>query len=206
MSLQSKMWHQAKQPSGFLGHLLGLIFANRASSKKRSNWTVELLELKGDEQVLELGCGPGLALKQAANHLTSGHATGLDHSQTMINHAARRLRPEIDEGRVTCKVGTLADLAPDQQFDRFFMINVAQFLPSLDEAYQQIHDKLSHGGIAVTTYEPRMANPTREEALERAEKITKIMTEVGFSNLEQKELPLEPIPAIAVIGRKKKPD
>jgi arsenite methyltransferase len=33
---------------------------------------------KGDEQVLDVGCGRGLLLAGAAEHLTVGHATGLD--------------------------------------------------------------------------------------------------------------------------------
>ena len=33
---------------------------------------------RGDEQVLDVGCGRGLLLAGAARRLTSGHATGID--------------------------------------------------------------------------------------------------------------------------------
>lgn len=39
---------------------------------------VDSLDLKGDEQVLDVGCGHGLMLITAAKRLTTGHATGVD--------------------------------------------------------------------------------------------------------------------------------
>ena len=38
----------------------------------------ELLTLRGDEQVLDVGCGRGAVLLLAAQRLTSGKATGID--------------------------------------------------------------------------------------------------------------------------------
>src|SRR4029079_13540467 len=39
---------------------------------------LEQLKLRGDERILDLGCGRGAVLLMAAQHLTTGHAVGID--------------------------------------------------------------------------------------------------------------------------------
>jgi len=39
---------------------------------------LDQLQLRGDERILDLGCGRGAVLLMAAQHLTTGHAVGID--------------------------------------------------------------------------------------------------------------------------------
>ena len=45
---------------------------------RHRDYMLSLHAWRGDEQVLDVGCGRGLLLAGAAKHLSSGHATGID--------------------------------------------------------------------------------------------------------------------------------
>jgi hypothetical protein len=65
VSISHQIVSQFRQPHGFLGQIAGLIIANRPSNLERNNWTVDLLDLKPTDNVLEIGFGPGIALKRS---------------------------------------------------------------------------------------------------------------------------------------------
>jgi ubiquinone/menaquinone biosynthesis C-methylase UbiE len=84
MTLKSTLMAQFRKPSGLLGALAGRTMAARSSNRFRNARTVELLQLTRDSRVLEIGCGPGLALARCAQIVTAGRIVGLDHSGVMI--------------------------------------------------------------------------------------------------------------------------
>ena len=47
------------------------------------------LDLRGDETVLDAGCGSGRVTRLIAERLPDGHVIGVDGSSAMIEHAAR---------------------------------------------------------------------------------------------------------------------
>jgi SAM-dependent methyltransferase len=55
---------------------------------------LDRLELKGDERLLDIGCGRGAVLLMAAGRLTTGHATGIDlwRPQDQSGNAAHATR------------------------------------------------------------------------------------------------------------------
>ena len=55
-----------------------MIRSSRIGKLKMRDELIDGLKLKGDERVLDAGCGRGLLLIGAAKRLTSGKATGLD--------------------------------------------------------------------------------------------------------------------------------
>src|SRR5262245_6962168 len=120
---------QFAKPRGFLGRVVGWIFANRASNVERGRWTVAQLKLSARDHVLEIGCGPGVALSACLETVTEGAVVGLDHSNVMIAQASARNRRGLKAKRLRLVLGTLADLrAGDPPFDRIFSINVIQFI------------------------------------------------------------------------------
>ena len=60
------------------------------SSASQQQWAQELiakLGLRGNEQVLDIGCGDGKVTAEIAHHLTGGNVTGVDSSPEMIGFA-----------------------------------------------------------------------------------------------------------------------
>lgn len=203
MSLRSIIVEQFKRPRGLLGRLAGFIMANRPSNRQRNEWTVSLLALEPNHRVLEIGCGPGFALKVCAKKLSEGLIVGIDHSEIMISQAQHRLAAEIRAGRAEVQLSSLFDLKTDHNvYDRVFSSNVLQFLPDIDAGFNKIYACLIDHGVVATTYQPRSKKPTRKNALEMASRIETAMKAAGFKQIELHELPLKPAPVICVTGIK----
>jgi len=85
---------------------------------------LDRLRLRGDERILDLGCGRGAVLLMAAQHLTTGRAVGVDLWRTVDqsgNSAEATQRNAVAEGvadRVELHTGDLTALPfEDNSFD-----------------------------------------------------------------------------------------
>jgi len=71
---------------------------------------LDRLPLKGEERVLDAGCGSGRVTERLLARLPLGHVIALDASPAMIQEARRRLAPFAE--RVTYLVANLLDPLP----------------------------------------------------------------------------------------------
>ncbi len=192
---------QFEHPRGLLGYMTGWIMAHRTSNKDRNRWTVDLLDIQPTDHVLELGCGPGLALQSCLSHATEGLVVGLDHSETMLAQAAARNRHAIKDKRLELRLGSLRELSGSaDQYDKIYSVNVVQFLEDLQAVFSVFHHHLKPGGMVATTYMPRGQNPSKAKAWQMADEVTRHMVRTGFTQIRTEELALKPIPAICVLG------
>jgi SAM-dependent methyltransferase len=131
MSAKKYLISQFKRPRGILGRLAGWIMANRPSNRLRNAWTVDLLDLRPDDRVLEVGYGPGLALRLAAERVSDGRIVGIDHSEAMRDQARIRNRAAVAAGRVKLFVGSVAELSQpsDSELDGPFDKILGSTLP-----------------------------------------------------------------------------
>ena len=88
------------RPTGLSGRVAGWIMASRASNRRRNAWTVSLLEVQRRDRVLEIGFGPGIAVREISRLAVEGYVCGLDHSEEMLRQATRRNAAAIRTGRV----------------------------------------------------------------------------------------------------------
>lgn len=201
MSLRKAIVSQFRHPRGLLGRVVGVILSGRGSNLVRNRWTVDLIDPMSGELVLEVGCGPGVALELCLSR-ASVKAVGVDHSSLMIAQAGRRNRAAAKAGRLRLIEGTIetvpASIGP---FDKAFSINVIQFV---DQAAFVAHAKslLKPGGVFATTYQPRHAKATRADALTMAANLAALLTAQGFAGVRSEEIDLKPVPAVCVLGRR----
>ncbi|MGB7844284.1 MAG: methyltransferase domain-containing protein [Candidatus Acidiferrum sp.] len=202
VSLYDRVVQQCKKPSGLFGRFVGWILATRPSNVRRNAWTVRLLEIQPGQNVLEIGCGPGVGLKDVLG-AGATHVLGADHSQTMLDQSAKRNAAALGQGRLELRLGSLESLPPfDHLFDRLFSVNIIQFIADRPAAFRALFAVTAPGGLVATTYQPRGRNPTRVDALRMAEEIARHAQAAGFVDVRTEELPLEPAPAICVLGRR----
>ena len=74
--------------TGFRSKIYSLLYR----APKTNALVVRLAGLNDSDRVLDIGCGPGAAVRLAAATVTSGEAAGVDRSEPMIEIARRRSR------------------------------------------------------------------------------------------------------------------
>ena len=88
---------------------------------------VRALPLRPGMRVLEVGCGPGVALRLVAARIEGGQVLGIDRSATAIAQAERGCATEMAAGRVRLRWTAIEDfvLAPDEApYDLAFGLRV----------------------------------------------------------------------------------
>ena len=191
---------QFENPSGLLGRMAGWIMAHRESNRRRNGWAVSLLGIEPHHQVLELGCGPGIALEYAAKRATEGRVVGVDHSELMVKVACRHNAEAIRNGRVEVLHGTAQTaLERGMRFDRVFAVNVIQFWDSPQNTLRALRDVMTPGGTMAIAFQPRNKGATDEDAWRGAERHRQLLAQAGFHDLRTETLKLEPM-VICVLG------
>lgn len=177
--------------------------AHRSSNRLRNKQTVELMNLRPTHRVLEIGCGPGLALVHCARTLTHGQVVGLDHSPVMIAQARERLVGLGLAERVSFVSGGYDDLAGIQPgFDRIFSLNVIQFISDNADFYSKAFEALKAGGSCFTTYQPRLDNDNPHGAASMADMVVGLMEYTGFRAINRTAIHAGTTPAVCVSGVK----
>lgn len=89
------------------------------SSVEQKKWAQELisnLSLKGDERVLDIGCGDGKVTAEVARRLPIGSVLGIDSSEGMI-HFAQKKFPKDKYPNFTFEIMDVNDLNFKNEFD-----------------------------------------------------------------------------------------
>ena len=76
--LERTLMRMFGRPEGALGRLGGIIMARMNREMARS--VIGLLQIHSNEQVLEVGFGPGVGIALLAKSAPSGHVAGVDPS------------------------------------------------------------------------------------------------------------------------------
>jgi SAM-dependent methyltransferase len=142
---------QAASPRGAFGRFLGLIwtFEHREVNRK----ALDFLGVEATDRVLDVGSGPGWALREAARRASHGHVTGLDVSEAMVATARRRNRRAILAGRAAVSRVTDGELglAP-ASFDCAFSVHCIYFWKNPVEMLGQIASALRPDGRLVLAF------------------------------------------------------
>ena len=100
---------------------------------ERIRWAVEVLDPAPGDHLLEIGCGPGVAVTAICPRLTGGRIVAIDRSATAIARATRRNADCLAAGRAVLQTVALEDLDPaalpwgGRGFDKVFAMNVTLF-------------------------------------------------------------------------------
>ncbi len=124
-----------------------MLRASLVSKKRVCGRLVAALALSGNEQVLDAGCGLGLALIGCAKNLTTGKAVGIDlwaAKDLSNNNPGATLANAAAEGvadRVEVETGDITRLPfSDASFDAIISMTVIHNLPSADARDQALRE------------------------------------------------------------------
>jgi ubiquinone/menaquinone biosynthesis C-methylase UbiE len=139
------------KPRGFLGRCGGIIMAH--TNDDCAAWVIELLEVKSNETVLEVGFGPGVAIKRLSE--VAGHVTGIDQSREMITQAQARNANAIKSGRVELRHGSVSSLPfADNTFHKAMAVNSMQIWPDAIDGLREMWRGMKSGGTIALGFTP----------------------------------------------------
>lgn len=99
-----------------------------ACAPERLQWAVRALDIAADDQVLEVGCGRGVAAALVCDRLIGGRITAIDRSAIAIRRATQRNSDNIAAGKAIFRHTDLAGFTPaGTRFDKVFAVNVNLF-------------------------------------------------------------------------------
>jgi SAM-dependent methyltransferase len=126
LSLHTFVAQQFSAPEGTSGRVIGAIMGliNRLPNRR----AIERLDIAEQDDVLEIGFGPGWALKKMSKLAHRGTITGVDRSPTMFRQAQARNRAAIQDGKLKLFHGSFERLPLESaSIDKILAVNVIYF-------------------------------------------------------------------------------
>jgi ubiquinone/menaquinone biosynthesis C-methylase UbiE len=166
-----------KGPGGWLAaHLVARLTADA------NRWMIDCLDVGPGDRVLDVGCGPGLAVAYAA--ASDSRAVGVDASPTMVRHAGRRNRAAIRQGRVEIRRADATRLPfPDAAFNKVGSLNSLQFWPAPELGLAELHRVLEPGGRVAVVLMARSDEPAGVATPPWVEQLRAQMEAAAFAGL-----------------------
>ena len=105
---------------------------------------LERLELRGDETVLDAGCGTGRVTEALVERLARGRVIAVDASESMVRVASERLG-----GRAEVWLCDLLELRVAEPVDAIFSTATFHWISDHDRLYRRLRAALAPGGQLV---------------------------------------------------------
>jgi len=118
-----------------------------SSEKRFTDIGLQMLDVKPNESVLEIGCGTGHALAELANR--GAQVVAMDISEGMMNAARRRIQNKGQNRSVElCQGDGLFVPFPEDQFDVIFLSFTLELFdtPDIPLVLNECHRTLRSGG------------------------------------------------------------
>src|SRR5262249_17263069 len=144
--------------------------ALRPSNRRRNRWGSRSWTSDPPTNILEIGFGPGIAIREAARRATRGRVVGIDRSPEMVRQATRRNAAAVREGRVELHQAAVDGLPSfESAFDKVLVVNSLGFWPCPVDHLNEICSLMRDAGIIAIVSQPRCPGPTSERT-DRAER------------------------------------
>jgi trans-aconitate 2-methyltransferase len=99
---------------------------------------IDRLDLRGDERVLDAGCGTGRVTEVLAQRVPNGTVIAVDGSQKMVEETRKR--------GITAFAADLAELTLDEPVDAILSTATFHWIPDHERLFARMHAALKPGG------------------------------------------------------------
>ena len=118
------------------------------SSSAQQKWAEELLSkisIRGDERILDIGCGDGKITAEVAKLVPGGSITGLDNSREMLSFARERF-PPVSRPNLEFQYGDASNLRYEDEFDLVLSFACLHWVQDHGPVLEGIKRSLKNGG------------------------------------------------------------
>jgi len=185
---------QFGNPRGWLGRLalISMAWKNGRYNGAARN----ALDLQPGDQVLEVGCGPGVSLRKVARIVgPGGSVSGVDYSSAAVRMARHKLHWMIRRGRAQVLQASAETLPFETgRFDKAYAVNSFQFWPKPQDGLVELARVLKPGGRLVIVQ--RSAGPDSksnfagaQSGWDRVERAVEAAKQAGFQVIDVTQEP-----------------
>ena len=151
MFFEQFLSRQLGHPKGIFSGLVA-IFMNRVTTHI-NDVTMQLLEIKPTDRVLDIGFGGGAAIKKMTKLVPDGLVMGIEVSQAMLRRGREKFRKLISQGKVDLKEGSAAKIPYENGwFDKIGAVNTIYFWPDPAAGLEEVFRVMKEQGRLVITY------------------------------------------------------
>jgi SAM-dependent methyltransferase len=142
---------------------------------------------------LELGFGPGLAIRELSRIAAEGYVCGIDHSELMLRRARRRNIDGLRRGVVDLRLGSVDELpAFDALFDKILAVNTTVFGSEPVARLAELRRLLRPGGLIAVAYQPRGPGATDDTSAVKGREIAVALIRARFTEVRLETMRLKP--------------
>jgi ubiquinone/menaquinone biosynthesis C-methylase UbiE len=190
---------QFGHPSGGWGRVAGWVMAR--TNRRLNAWTVRQMDLRPGERILEVGFGPGLALRMIAEKNPQVLVDGIDFSLVMVRQAGRRNAWAIRQGQVAIRYGTVADLPYRAAiFDKAFAVNNIREWSDPALGLKEVWRVLKPGGVVAITMQ-QQSPESDEDFADLVDRIRESVRRAGFDEVRLEQNTGKP-DAVCLLAKK----
>lgn len=143
-----KIAEQLGKPTGIFALVLGWLWNWRNIALNKA--VLDLLDLKPNDNVLEIGFGGGYLIYGMAMSNPEVSITGIDKSSALVDIGKRRFSDLIRFGRVALQQGEVERLPfLDNRFNKVCSVNSVFYWTDIEQGLQEIYRVLADYGILV---------------------------------------------------------
>lgn len=144
---------------------------------------IGLLALQLEDVVLEIGCGAGVGIEQAAEVAALGKVCGIEPSEELLAAARARNADAIRDCYVELQVGMASRLPwPDATFNKVLAVNSPRDWPQPVVSLGEVRRVMRSGGRLALVVQPPWRTP-RDGVRDLAELWAHRVDEAGFSEV-----------------------
>ena len=142
----NKLWFKNfAKPQGILGELVGQYLA--FENYELNIWAVNMLNIQPEETVLEVGFGPGIAIRHIVQNTEASYIAGFDYSELMVEKAQELNAKAIAQQRVQLFHADTDNIPSfEKHFTKILAINNVMYWNNPYHTTEELFDLLEPGG------------------------------------------------------------
>lgn len=118
---------------------------NSSVQQSHAERLLQSLSLKGDEAILDMGCGDGRVAEKLAKRVPQGFVIGIDPSDSMLAKA-EEIRQNSHLANLAFYKESAETFALDERFDHIVTIHVMHWIKEQEQALKNLYAHLKPGG------------------------------------------------------------
>ena len=153
MGLLNKIFSNTRKPKGFFGKMM-VNGMNGGGHADLANWALSSVQIKEDNQILDIGCGGGANIARLLQRAPKGLVQGVDYSPVSVTKSSKVNAKAIAESRCQVQEANVTQLPFEENtFDIITAFETIYFWPDIEHCFDEVKKVLKTGGQFVIVNE-----------------------------------------------------